>query len=50
MGKLGIPTIGYGPGDEFHAHTAHDQCPVDDLVEAISWYSSFPTKLLGLTS
>lgn len=49
MGKLGIPTIGYGPADEFHAHTAHDQCPVDDLVEAITWYSSFPTRLIGLS-
>jgi putative selenium metabolism hydrolase len=49
MGKLGIPTIGYGPADEFHAHTAHDQCPVDDLVEAIAWYSSFPTKLAGMS-
>ncbi|CAB4606252.1 unannotated protein [freshwater metagenome] len=49
MGKLGIPTIGYGPADEFHAHTAHDQCPVDDLVEAIAWYSSFPTKLAEVT-
>lgn len=45
MGKLGIPTIGYGPGDEFHAHTAHDQCPEDDLVDAIAWYSSFPTAI-----
>lgn len=45
MGKLGIPTIGYGPGDEIHAHTAHDQCPEDDLVEAIAWYSAFPESL-----
>jgi putative selenium metabolism hydrolase len=48
MGKLGIPTIGFGPGDEFHAHTAHDQCPEDDLVEAIAWYSSFPSTLSGI--
>jgi len=42
MGKLGIPTIGFGPGDEIHAHSAHDQCPVDDLVKAIAWYAAFP--------
>lgn len=45
MGKLGIPTIGYGPGNEIHAHTAHDQCPEDDLVEAVAWYSAFPESL-----
>jgi len=45
MGKLGIPTIGYGPGDEIHAHTAHDQCPEDDLVEAVAWFSAFPDVL-----
>jgi len=42
MGKLGIPTIGFGPGDEVHAHTAHDQCPVDDLVRSMAWYAAFP--------
>lgn len=42
MGKLGIPTIGFGPGNEVHAHTAHDQCPLDDLVQAMAWYAAFP--------
>jgi putative selenium metabolism hydrolase len=42
MGKLGLPTIGFGPGDEVHAHTVHDQCPVDDLVQALAWYAAFP--------
>lgn len=42
MGKLGIPTIGFGPGDEVHAHSAHDQCPLDDLVTAAAWYAAFP--------
>lgn len=42
MGKLGIPTIGYGPANEVHAHTAHDQCPEEDLVDAIRWYAAFP--------
>lgn len=43
MGKMGIPTIGYGPANEIHAHTAHDQCPQDDLVEALRWYAAFPS-------
>ena len=42
MGKLGIPTIGFGPADEIHAHTVHDQCPIDDLVQAMAWYAAFP--------
>lgn len=42
MGKLGIPTIGFGPADEVHAHTVHDRCPTDDLVKAVAWYAAFP--------
>lgn len=42
MGRLGIPTIGYGPGDEVHAHSAHDQCPTDDMVTSMGWYAAFP--------
>ena len=42
MGKLGIPTIGFGPANEIHAHTVADQCPLDDLVQAIAWYAAFP--------
>ncbi len=44
MGKLGIPTIGFGPGDEVHAHSVHDQCPLDDLVSAMAWYAAFPSS------
>ena len=44
MGKLGVPTIGFGPADEVHAHTVHDQCPIDDLVEAMAWYAAFPAR------
>jgi putative selenium metabolism hydrolase len=41
-GRLGIPTIGFGPGDEVYAHTAHDQCPTDDLVEAMAFLAVYP--------
>jgi putative selenium metabolism hydrolase len=44
MGKLGIPTIGFGPGDERYAHTVAEQCPVQDLVDAVAWYASFPAE------
>ncbi|HSS08654.1 MAG TPA: YgeY family selenium metabolism-linked hydrolase [Acidimicrobiales bacterium] len=47
MGKLGIPTIGYGPGNEIHAHTVADQCPIDDLVDAMAWYAAFPQTFVS---
>jgi len=45
-GKAGIPSIGFGPGDEVHAHTIMDQVRLDDLVDATVFYALFP-KLLG---
>jgi putative selenium metabolism hydrolase len=42
MGRLGLPTIGFGPADEVHAHTAHDQCPTDDLVQSVAFLGVFP--------
>lgn len=44
-GKAGIPSIGFGPGDEVHAHTILDQVKLDDLVDATAFYALFP-KLL----
>ncbi len=41
-GRLGIPTIGFGPSEERWAHTVLDQCPVDDLVASIAFYAAFP--------
>ncbi len=42
MGMKGIPTIGFGPGDETWAHTTLDQMPVEDLVRAAAFYAGFP--------
>ena len=33
-GMFGIPTVGFGPGNEMHAHTPDDQCPVEHLTRA----------------
>ncbi len=44
-GKAGIPSIGYGPGDEIHAHTVLDQVPMDDVVRATEWYALLPGLL-----
>jgi putative selenium metabolism hydrolase len=42
MGKAGIPSIGFGPGDEVHAHTVLDQVRLDDVVRATEWYALLP--------
>lgn len=44
-GKAGIPSIGFGPGDEVHAHTVLDQVPLDDVVRATEWYALLPGLL-----
>jgi putative selenium metabolism hydrolase len=49
MGKLGIPTIGFGPGDERYAHTVAERCPVQDLVDAVAWYAGFPAEFARST-
>jgi putative selenium metabolism hydrolase len=46
MGKAGIPSIGFGPGDEIHAHTVIDQVRLDDVVRSTEWYALLP-GLLG---
>jgi len=46
-GRLGIPTIGFGPGDERTAHTTDDRCPVDHLVGCIAAYAAMPVHIAG---
>jgi putative selenium metabolism hydrolase len=41
-GKAGIPSIGFGPGDEIHAHTVIDQVKLDDVVAATEFYALLP--------
>ncbi len=47
MGKAHIPSIGFGPGDEIHAHTVIDQVKLDDVVSATEFYALFPA-ILGM--
>jgi len=42
MGKAGILSIGFGPGDEIHAHTVIDQVKLDDVVRSTEWYALLP--------
>ncbi len=41
MGLHGVPTIGFGPASELHAHSPEDQCPVDHIGKAIAFYAAF---------
>ncbi len=44
-GKANIPSIGFGPGDEIHAHTVIDQVSLDDVVRATSFYAALPAVI-----
>ena len=44
-GKAGIPSIGFAPGNEIHAHTVLDQVPLEDVVRSTEWYALFPAML-----
>lgn len=46
-GKAGMPCIGFGPGDERHAHTTIDQVPLADVVEATRFYAALPLAMSG---
>jgi len=37
--KLGIPTVGFGPGIEKLAHTTDEYCPVADITAACKFYA-----------
>ncbi|HMB24280.1 MAG TPA: YgeY family selenium metabolism-linked hydrolase, partial [Anaerolineales bacterium] len=44
-GKAGIPSIGFGPGDEKFAHTSLEQVPLKEVVAATEFYALFPSVL-----
>lgn len=42
MGIMGVPTIGFGPGDETDAHSVNERVAIRHLVEAAQFYAVFP--------
>jgi putative selenium metabolism hydrolase len=42
MGLMGVPTIGFGPGEEKVAHSVVERVPIRHLVEAAQFYAAFP--------
>lgn len=43
--SLGIPTIGFGPGDSKLAHMVDENCPVSQMVDACGFYLSLIEKI-----
>ncbi|MBK8419109.1 YgeY family selenium metabolism-linked hydrolase [Candidatus Villigracilis saccharophilus] len=46
-GKAGIPSIGFGPGDEETAHTVRDSVSLADMVKATEFYAILPSLIAG---
>ncbi|MCX7031924.1 MAG: YgeY family selenium metabolism-linked hydrolase [Spirochaetes bacterium] len=46
-GTHGIPTIGFGPGDEDKAHAPNEWNRVEDLVACSAFYAMLPFALAG---
>ncbi len=46
-GTAGIPTLGFGPGEERYAHTIDDQVRVKDLESAAKVYAELAVHWLG---
>jgi putative selenium metabolism hydrolase len=42
-GLLGIPTVGFGPGEKRFLHNYEDRVAVADLVKAAKFYALYPT-------
>lgn len=45
MGKAGIPSIGFGPGEEETAHTTHDSVLLADVIKAAEFYALLPALI-----
>jgi len=46
-GMFGVPTVGFGPAHEIHAHTPDDQCPIAHLTSAARFYAAYPQRYLA---
>ena len=44
-GKLGIPSIGFGPGNEIYAHAVNEHVPLADVVAATKFYALLPAMI-----
>jgi putative selenium metabolism hydrolase len=47
MGIAGIPSVGFGPGNQIHAHTADEHIRLEDVFRAAPAYAQIAVELLG---
>ncbi len=47
MGEAGIPTVGFGPGEEQQAHTANERIAVRDIIQAAHAYACIAEEVLN---
>ena len=45
-GMHDIPTVGFGPGHEKHAHAPNEYVEIEHLVKAAAFYMSFATEFV----
>ncbi|PKM96557.1 MAG: hypothetical protein CVU77_05170 [Elusimicrobia bacterium HGW-Elusimicrobia-1] len=45
MGDNGIPSVGFGPGKEEHAHIANESIALADVIKAIGFYAALPKAI-----
>lgn len=48
MGLKGVPTVGFGPGEEEVAHSVAECVPIRHLVDAAQFYAAFPLVYTAL--
>ncbi len=48
MGLMGVPTIGFGPGEEEVAHSVGERVPIEHLVKAAQFYAAFPAMFVAM--
>jgi acetylornithine deacetylase/succinyl-diaminopimelate desuccinylase-like protein len=48
MGRLGIPTIGFGAGNEVDTHSATERIALSHLPVAVAFYALFPSIVAPL--
>ena len=44
-GRLGVPTIGFGPGNPEMAHRRDEYCHISDIIEALAFYTALVKNL-----
>ncbi len=47
-GKLGIPTVGFGPGEENQAHTIDESISIDALLKALDGYLAIASAVCDI--